>query len=124
MGKDKKTATWSSTVPNEDYAAAAAFLALVMVPARVPAVIKKLRGAGIQAYRAADLFRASRTKLPKKDDRPCREAIAKIRAGEAIAPVLLVRDPPRGTVIIADGYHRVCAAVRIDPDVVLHCKIV
>jgi hypothetical protein len=27
-------------------------------------------------------------------------------------------------VVIADGFHRVCAAYRIDPDVVVRCKLV
>jgi hypothetical protein len=35
-----------------------------------------------------------------------------------------VRDPARGKVVIADGYHRVCAAYTFDEDALIPCKIV
>jgi hypothetical protein len=31
--------------------------------------------------------------------------------------------PALKKVIVADGFHRICAAYRIDPDVMLHCKL-
>jgi hypothetical protein len=33
----------------------------------------------------------------------------KIRAGEKLSPVTLMRDAENGRLIVADGYHRVCA---------------
>jgi hypothetical protein len=62
--------------------------------------------------------------LPASEDSACRKAIKKIEKGEALSPVLLVRDVPLKKVIIADGFHRICAAYRIDPDVILHCKLI
>jgi len=37
---------------------------------------------------------------------------------------LLVRDSNLGKVVIADGYHRMCAVYSIDEDAWIHCKIV
>ena len=49
---------------------------------------------------------------------------AKILHHQAISPILLVRDEPNGKVIIADGYHRMCAVYTFDEDAILPCKIV
>lgn len=114
---------WQDEVPEEDYMAAQSFLSLVSAPVSVPKVIAKLRAASVELYKATDIFRASKVRLPDSDDRPCRKEIKKIHKGQPLAPVLLVRDPAHNTVIIADGYHRICAAFRIDPDVILHCKV-
>ena len=39
-------------------------------------------------------------------------------------PLLLLRDEPNGKVVIADGYHRLCAAYGFDEDALIPCKIV
>lgn len=124
MSKTKQDVVkWLPDVTEEDYDAAEKFLLLIKLPATVNKILPTLKAAPVDQYKATDLFRASRTKLAKSDDRACREEIAKIKKGGPLSPVLLVRDPALGTVIIADGYHRICAAFRIDPDVILHCKI-
>ena len=43
---------------------------------------------------------------------------------EKISPLLLVRDKTGGRVIIADGYHRLCAVYTFDEDAMIPCKIV
>jgi hypothetical protein len=48
----------------------------------------------------------------------------KIKRGIGISPLLLVRDPQTSTVVIADGYHRLCAVYRFDEDALIPCKIV
>jgi len=37
---------------------------------------------------------------------------------------LLCRDKDRGKLIIADGYHRLCAVYTFDEDAMIPCKIV
>ena len=114
---------WAPDVEDDDYEAARAYLRLVRAPAEVEKALLRLKATPVEQYKVTDLFRAARVELPAKDDRPCRKEIKKIRKGEVIAPVLLLRDPAHSTVIIADGYHRICAAFRIDPDVIIHCKL-
>lgn len=115
---------WTGDASEDDYDAAAHYLSLVSTVANASKAVAALKTAAVEKYKAADLLRASQVKLPKSDDRPCKQELKKIRQGEALRPVLLVRDNALKKVIIADGFHRICAAYRIDPDVVLHCKIV
>ena len=48
----------------------------------------------------------------------------KIAAGKALSPLLLVRDDENRKVIIADGYHRLCAVYSYDEDALVPCRIV
>jgi hypothetical protein len=48
----------------------------------------------------------------------------KIRAGRKLSPLLLVRDTRNGKVVIADGYHRLCAVYGFAEDALIPCKIV
>ena len=63
-------------------------------------------------------------KVIKKDGTRVPFDREKIRAGGKLSPLLLLRDSPRGRVIIADGYHRLCAVYSCDEDAVIPCKIV
>ncbi len=47
----------------------------------------------------------------------------KIKNKIPLSPLLLVRDPRNSTVIIADGYHRLCAIYGYDEDDMIPCKI-
>jgi disulfide oxidoreductase YuzD len=49
--------------------------------------------------------------------------IAKIMKEEKLSPLLLYRDQARGRLIIADGYHRLCAVYKLDEDAIIPCKI-
>ena len=48
----------------------------------------------------------------------------KITSGQAVSPLLLIRDPVNGKVLIADGYHRLCAVYAYDEEAIIPCKIV
>ncbi len=57
-------------------------------------------------------------------DRLRRARVKKIRDGKKLSPLLLVRDKAHGRVVIADGYHRLCAVYSFDEDAEIPCKIV
>ena len=38
--------------------------------------------------------------------------------------MLLLRDPQNGKVVIADGYHRLCAIYEFTEDALILCKII
>jgi disulfide oxidoreductase YuzD len=42
---------------------------------------------------------------------------------EELSPLLLFRDANRHMLIIADGYHRLCAVYTFDEDAMIPCKI-
>jgi disulfide oxidoreductase YuzD len=48
----------------------------------------------------------------------------KIEARQKISPLLLVQDSANGRVLIADGYHRLCAVYSFDEDALIPCKII
>jgi len=115
--------TWQDDANPDDYEAAGHYLALVDNQKNIDKTLADLKAGTIVEYKATDLLRAAQLIVPKADDRPTREQIKKIKHGEPVSPVLLVRVPLLRKVIVADGFHRICAAYRIDPDVVLHCKL-
>lgn len=115
---------WTDDASEDDYQAAEQFLSLINTIANASKAVAALKTAPVMKHKAADLIRASQVKLPKSGDRPCKLELKKIHKGEGLCPILLVRDSGLKKVIIADGFHRICAAYRIDPDVILHCKIV
>lgn len=75
-------------------------------------------------FKAKDVFRASQLSLLGVSNLHIEKDRKKIEAGTPLSPLLLVRDAPNGRVIIADGYHRLCAVYSHDEDAQIPCKIV
>jgi len=125
MSKSKAQAIqWLSGVENHDYPAAASYLTLLYSPKQVAEIIAALRLAPIAAFKAKDIFRASQLSLLGVSNYHIEKDRNKIHAGKALSPLLLVRDPLNGKVVIADGYHRLCAIYEFDEDAFIQCKIV
>jgi len=80
--------------------------------------------APMTSFKAKDIFRASRLPLLGTDNYHVRQNEKKIARGKRLSPLLLVRDPSHGKVIIADGYHRMCAMYLVNEDTSVPCKIV
>ena len=76
------------------------------------------------SFKAKDIFRASRLPLLGITNSHVRKNHMKIAAGKKLSPLLLVRDPSNGKLVIADGYHRMCAVYLFDEDTPVPCKIV
>jgi len=64
----------------------------------------------IVRYRAVDLLRASGLPLADAENPEVAKDLSKVKFGTRLSPVLLVRGEP---LVIADGYHRVCASVHL-----------
>jgi hypothetical protein len=88
------------------------------------ALVEKLKRAPVVSFKAKDVFRASRLSLLGVSNSHVEKDRRKIQAGEALSPLLLVRDSPRSKLVVADGYHRLCAVYSLDEDAVIPCKIV
>ena len=71
-------------------------------------------------------MRASGLALLPDDNVHVASDLAKIKRGELLSPVLLVRgDFRRGVPLtIADGYHRVCASYHVNEDADIPCLLV
>jgi hypothetical protein len=125
MAKPKvKQSNWLEIPEEHDYPAAASYLALTMAPKQVAKLVKSLRKAEVSLFKAKDIFRASGLSLLGVSNSHVEKDRKKIIKSTPLSPLLLVRDSENGRVIIADGYHRLCAIYGVDEDAVIPCKIV
>lgn len=127
MAKARKLARkilWMAEVEDHDYPAAESYLSLIHPPAEVRRLVAAFRKAPVVEFKAKDIFRASSLSLLGVSNLHVDRDHRKIRKGEALAPILLVRHPTVARVIVADGYHRLCAIYQLDEDAVVRCKIV
>jgi len=115
---------WLSEPEKHDYAAAESFLNLLYPPHTTAKFAARLKSARIAEFKAKDIFRASRLSLLGVSNSHVERDRRKIQTGLKLSPLLLVRDSRHGKVIIADGYHRLCAVYSCDEDVLIPCKIV
>ena len=115
---------WLSGPEKQDYPAAHSYLSLTFEEETVDRLVKKLKKAPVVQFKAKDVFRASALALLGADNYHVQQDVKKVKAGESLSPILLVREPELCRVIIADGYHRMCAVYSFDEDAVIPCKII
>ena len=123
MSKQSKN-NWLSKPEKHDYPAAVSYLSLIYDERAAAKYAKALAKAPMTAFKAKDIFRASRLPLLGITNSHVRKNQKKIAAGKKLSPLLLVRDPRNGKLVIADGYHRMCAVYLFDEDTLVPCKIV
>jgi hypothetical protein len=121
MGADLKI-RWLEQPEEHDYPAAHAYLSLVLPVSRVSLFVMDLKRAEVGSFAAKDIFRSSRLALLDVSNSHVAKDLRKIKKGERLSPLLLVRH--EGRTIIADGYHRLCAVYSLDEDARIPCKIV
>ncbi len=121
---DETQIQWLAEPEPHNYPAALSYLSLIYDPKTAAALVKKLRNAAPTHFKAKDIFRASKLSLLGVSNSHVKRDQKKIAKGKALSPILLVRNPALGCVIIADGYHRMCAIYSLDEDALIHCKIV
>jgi hypothetical protein len=124
MEKSKAEIKWLREPEEHDYPAAQSYLNLTFDDARAKTYVEKLRRAPVLQFKAKDIFRASGLSLLGISNSHVAKDQKKIELGKELSPLLLVRDSAHSKVIIADGYHRLCAVYAHDEDAVIPCKIV
>ena len=107
-----------------DYPAAVSYLSLIYPEKEAAGYVEKMRAATLAQFKAKDIFRASGLSLLGISNTHVEKDKGKIDEGDAISPLLMVRDTANGKVVIADGYHRLCAVYAYNEDAVIPCKIV
>lgn len=115
---------WLEDVEEHDYPAAESYLLIVYGASEVKKLVARLRSAEIVQFKAKDIFRASQLSLLGVSNLHVEKDKKKIKSGTSLSPLLLVRDEKNGKVVIADGYHRLCALYDFDEDAWVRCKIV
>jgi hypothetical protein len=126
MGKSRpRTEYWKEEPDEHDFPAAGDYLRLVVSEVIAAAIVEQLRGAGTVRHKAKDLLRASRLPLLPADDPELAKDLKRITKGDSLSPVLLVRGNASADVplIVADGYHRICASYHLTEDADIPCRI-
>jgi hypothetical protein len=124
MAKEPAKVEWLSEPEDHDYPAAVSYLSLIYADAKAGTYVAKLKLGRIVTFKAKDIFRASKLPLLGISNSHVERDRQKIESRQALSPLLLVRDSPRGKVVIADGYHRLCAVYATNEDALIPCKIV
>jgi hypothetical protein len=121
-----ETVKWLAKPETHDYQAAEDYLSLVMSAKRAQEYRQKLSDArdAITHRKAKDILRASQLALLGQDNKHVAEDLAKVKAGQALSPILLIRGSSEHPLIIADGYHRVCASYWVDENTDIPCILV
>lgn len=123
MGK-KTNIKWQSEPQKHDYPAAISYLSLTMGLQASKNVARKLERAEMTEFAAKDIFRASMLSLLGVSNSHVEKDRTRVIRNERLSPLLLFRDQPNGKLVIADGYHRLCAVYTFDEDAIIPCKIV
>ena len=113
---------WLDEPEEHDYPAAISYLTLMMPCVAARAIVEGLRVAPMTAFKAKDIFRASGLPLLGLSNLHVKQNLKKMRRKVKLSPLLLGRTETR--LIVADGYHRLCAVYRESEDEVVPCKIV
>jgi disulfide oxidoreductase YuzD len=115
---------WLDKPEKHDYPAAASYLSLMMNPTAAKNAAEKLKKAEKMEFAAKDIFRASGLSSLGVSNSHVEKDRARIARDEKLSPLLLYRDKTNSRLIIADGYHRLCAVYKFDEDAMIPCKIV
>lgn len=114
---------WLSEPEEHDYSAALSYLCLIYDEQTATTHVDKLKRASISEFKAKDIFRASALSLLGISNAHVEKDQQKIQSGLQLSPLLLIRDSANGKVVVADGYHRLCAVYAYEENAVIPCKI-
>jgi hypothetical protein len=120
-----KSVKWRKKPEKEDYPAAQAYLSLAFNQAVATRLVKKLRRAKVKKMPARDILRAAHTPMAEVKAFDWASQRRDIKKGRRFSPILLIcggHSDGEG-LVIADGFHRLCAAFAADQDAVVLFKI-
>jgi len=124
VSRDAPQVQWLDAPEDHDYPAALAYLSLIFAPSTAALYVKRLRAAKIAHFKSKDILRASALSVLGMTNKHVERDQDKILKAKPLSPLLLVRHAPTARVIVADGYHRLCAVYSFDEDAIIPAKIV
>ena len=121
----KQSTIWKHSPDPKDFAAAEAYLTLLCSSQRAKAIVRQLRRGRTREYEAKDLLRASGLPLLPREESHVESDLKRAHKGKLLTPVLIIQgDLALGRLlVIADGYHRVCAVYYYDEDAPIACRM-
>jgi hypothetical protein len=117
---------WLPKPENHDYQAAEDYLSLIMSSKKAADYRQLLSAAqgNITHRKAKDILRASQLALLDQTNKHVASDLLKVSSGQSLSPILLLRGDDNHPLIIADGYHRVCASYWIDENTDIPCILI
>ena len=114
----KHSKLWKNKPDVKDFEAAQCYLSLIYPAPQTKRLVHALRSAKTLEHTAKDLLRASALPLLPRDESHVEADLKRINKGKPLSPVLLIQGDMSKAMplIIADGYHRVCAVCYYDED--------
>ncbi len=121
----KHSKLWKNKPVAKDFEAAQHYLSLLYPALQAKRMVRALRSAKTVEHIAKDLLRASALPLLPRDESHVAEDLKRISKGKPLSPVLLIQGDMSKAVplVIADGYHRVCAVCHYDEDAAIECRL-
>ena len=113
---------WLKDPQEHDFPAATDYLELIFTSDESREFTDRLRASPTIIKKAKDIFRASSLPLLPEDNIHVKQDLKKVKKGNKLSPILLVRHDAR--LVIADGYHRMCAAYHLSEDEDVPCRLV
>jgi hypothetical protein len=122
----KPKLAWKKKPEAEDYQGALQFLLLIYPERTARRLLRAFTRAKSVEHIAKDLLRASNLPLLPRKEAHVESDLSRIRKGKELAPVLLIRGDMAKNVplVVADGYHRICAICYYDEDAPIACRVV
>jgi hypothetical protein len=122
----KHSKLWQNKPVAKDFEAARHYLSLIYSALQTKRMVRALRSAETVEYTAKDLLRASALPLLPRDESHVEDDLKRIGKGKPLSPVLLIQGDMSKAVplVIADGYHRVCAVCHYDEDAAIECRLI
>jgi hypothetical protein len=123
--RNNKEIKWLDEPAEHNYPSAESYLSLIIEPDKVKVLVDYLKvNKQIIKFKARDIFRASGLPLLGISQHQIDHNLKRIKDGEKLSPILLIRDSVNRRVIIADGYHRLCAVYHHNDNMEIPCKII
>ncbi|MGH2648912.1 MAG: hypothetical protein ACRDE8_15145 [Ginsengibacter sp.] len=113
---------WLSDPQDHDFPAATDYLELLFTDEESKIFTDRLRKAKTIVKKAKDILRASSLPLLPQDNIHVKQNLKKVKKGNKLSPILLVKKDNK--LIIADGYHRICATYYLSEDLEIPCRLV
>jgi len=122
----QQTVQWLPKPESHDYQAAEDYLSLIMAPRKAADYRQQLAAAhgDITHRKAKDIPRASQLTLLDDKNKHVAPDLNKVSSGQSLWPILLLRGDDNHPLIIADGYHRVCASYWLDENTDIPCILI
>jgi hypothetical protein len=119
----KNEVRWSARPVTEDYSAALDYLGLIFPTPKAKQLVSRMRSSRPIKRAAKDLLRASSLPVLPPEDAAVARDLKKIQKGKALSPILSVQGDASkdAALIVADGYHRICAAYHEDESAEVMC---